>query len=357
MNLGTNSTGLGISSITAISGTTAWISAYPETAGTGGIWKTIDAGVTWTRQSSALFSNVNSYTNFVHFWDANNGIAQGDPESVEFEIYNTTDGGATWNRVNGANIPNPNINEAGYDNLYSVSGNTIWFGTDAGRIFKSTDKGLTWTVTQSPSIDFGLDRFTFSDINKGLLMINNPAALYKTTDGGTTWNLISATGFFNNEIAYIPSTSLVISVATSNPYGSSYSTDNGLTWTSIDAVYHGTLAFLNSSFGFSSSINTSAVAGGIFKYTGTQLAVPNFEIKKTILVYPNPTAGSLQLNSASSLLKEVAVFDLLGKQVYNSKFSALDKVDLNLKSLQTGTYVLKATSVSGKTESIKFMKK
>jgi hypothetical protein len=47
---------------------------------------------------------------------------------------------------------------------------------------------------------------------------------------------------------------------------------------------------------------------------------------------------------------------LLGRQVYSSKFSASNKVDLDLKSLQSGTYLLKTTSDSGKMETMKIMK-
>lgn len=374
---------LGISSITAVSATTAWISVYPIVADTseGGIWKTTDSGVTWTKQTSAQFSNlIDSYANFVHFWDANNGIAGGDPESGEFEIYTTSDGGTNWIRVDGANIPDPIITDAnpdpividlvgeyGYENLYAVSGNTIWFGTDRGRLFKSDDKGLTWNAYQTQSTDFMLDNFTFSDANKGLLTIyQEPILLYKTIDGGANWSPVARTGALLSDIAYIPGTSTVVStdygIRVDAPYsrvGSSYSTDDGLTWTDIDIDLfpHGTLAFLNDSFGFSAGFNTNATTGGIFKFTGIPLKAPSFDLKKQIFAYPNPTNGILHLDSEVSLIKGATVFDLLGRQVYSSTFSAINKVDLDLNSLQTGNYVLKVTSDSGKTETMKIMKK
>ncbi|MBF2708813.1 T9SS type A sorting domain-containing protein [Flavobacterium soyangense] len=354
---------LGISSITAVSATTAWISVYPIIADTseGGIWKTTDSGATWTKQTTTQFSNlIDSYANFVHFWDANNGIAGGDPEGGEFEIYTTTDGGTNWTRVDGANIPDPDAGgEYGYENIYTVSGNTIWFGTDTGRLFKSDDKGLTWTVNTvpTPSIDFALDRFTFSDANKGLLMTYDPVELFNTTDGGATWSPVTKTGnLFNTNISYIPGTSTVFSAASANPLGSSYSLDNGFTWITIDGVSHGELAFLNDSFGFSAGKNTDATTGGIFKFTGIPLKTPSFDLKNQISAYPNPTNGILHLDSEISLIKGATVFDLLGRQVYSSKFSNLNKADLDLKSLQTGNYVLKVTYDSGKTESMKVMK-
>jgi photosystem II stability/assembly factor-like uncharacterized protein len=362
INLGANSTDMGSSSITAVSASTAWISVSPGATNTGGIWKTIDGGTNWTKQPTALFNSVDSYPNFVYFWNATDGIAQGDPESNEFEIYTTTDGGTTWVRVPAGNIPDPSPigGEFGYFNLYSVSGNTIWFGTDQGRIFKSSDKGLTWTVNinPTPSLDFGLDRFTFSDENKGLLMLYNSVTLYKTTDGGANWALVPETGqLFNTNIAYIPGTSKVVSSAYANPLGSSYSLDDGLNWNTIDSgVFHGELAFLNDTFGFSAAENTDATTGGISKFTGIPLKAPNFDIKKQISIYPNPTNGLLHINSENSTIKEASVFDLLGRQVYNSNFSTLNKVDLDLKSLETGVYLLKVTSDTGKTETMKISK-
>lgn len=362
INLGPNSTDMGSSSITAASATTAWISVSPGVTNTGGIWKTIDGGTNWTKQPTALFDSADSYPNFVYFWDANNGIAQGDPEGGEFEIYTTSDGGTTWNRVPGANIPNPSPigAEFGYFNRYTVSGNTIWFGTDQGRIFKSSDKGLTWTVNliPTPSVDFALDRFTFSNANKGLLMLYSSATLYSTSDGGATWTLVPKTGnLFNTNIAYIPGTSKVISSAYANPLGSSFSLNDGLTWVTMDTgIFRGELAFLNDSFGFSAGMNTNATTGGISKFTGIPLKNANFDSNNHISAYPNPTNGTLYLNSDASQIKEAAVFDLLGKQVYKSNFSNLNNVSLDLKSLQTGAYLLKITSDSGKTETIKIMK-
>ena len=361
INLGANTSGLGITSISAISDQIAWISAAPDVSDFGGVWKTTDGGLTWTKQTTALFNNpTDSYTSFVHFWDASNGVTGGDTENGTFEIYTTSNGGNNWNRVIGANIPSSLVGEMGYVGVTSVVGNIFWFGTSAGRIFKSIDKGLSWTVTQTPSTDFnlGLDRFTFSDANNGLFMDhNNTTTLYKTTDGGNNWTSITTPGFYKTNIAYIPGTSTVIAGAAANPFGSSYSTDNGSTWTTIDSgVFHGTLAFLNDSFGFSAGINTNATTGGISKFAGLPLKTPSFEADKQIVAYPNPTNGILKINSNNSLIKEVSVYDLLGKEVFNSKFSPLNNVNLDLNSLQAGNYILKTTSDSGKTETTKILK-
>ncbi|HWS59662.1 MAG TPA: T9SS type A sorting domain-containing protein [Flavobacterium sp.] len=357
---GINTADLGISSISAISAITAWVSVFDDAGSTGGIWKTVDGGTNWTKQPTALFNSSKSYPNFVYFWDANNGITMGDPDGLEFEIYTTIDGGTTWTRVPGDNIPDANgVEEWGYFSLYSVSGNTIWFGTNKGRIFKSSDKGLTWKAYISvANADFGVDKFTFSNETKGLLMIENTQKLYNTTDGGVTWNPVITPDFYKSDIAYIPGTSIVVAGAAANPFGSSYSIDDGVTWTVIDnGIYHGTLAFLNDSFGFSAGLTTNATTGGISKFTGIPpLKTQKFDAEKQISAYPNPTNGILHLDSEFFQIKETKLFDLLGRQVFDLKFQPLNKVTLDLNSLQSGLYLLQATSDSGKTETMKIMK-
>ena len=37
-----------------------------------------------------------SFLNGVYFWNANVGVAYGDPEGTEYEIWRTTDGGVTF---------------------------------------------------------------------------------------------------------------------------------------------------------------------------------------------------------------------------------------------------------------------
>lgn len=91
IDLGVNSINLEIANISGVSATTAFAAVFPRAAGVnGGIWKTTDAGVSWTRQNSALFNGSTSFCSLVHFWDENNGVAVGDPEGGYYEIYTTS---------------------------------------------------------------------------------------------------------------------------------------------------------------------------------------------------------------------------------------------------------------------------
>lgn len=361
INLGTGQNTLNISSITAVSATTAWITAIPSPTGSGGVWKTIDGGSNWTKQTTALFDTDDSFPNLVYFWNENNGITQGDPSAGFFEIYTTTDGGTTWTRVPSANIPTPLADEYGYAVNYDVIGNTIWFGTDKGRLFKSTNQGLNWTATQSPITDFGgtvRGSYSFSDVNKGLLYAST-GILYKTTNGGTTWTAQTYTGNIGNRnIEYMPGTSTIVSVGTT-PNASvsytAYSTDEGLTWTeAMNGTQVTTLKFKDANIGFGGGFTISSTSGGIYKYNSTVLGTDDFVSAKNLTAYPNPTAGLLNISGKN--LNDITIFDMTGKQVMAKKVSTSDNLTLDVSALSGGIYLLNATNDSGSKSTLKFSK-
>jgi PKD repeat protein len=269
INIG--NTGLGISMIHAISSTTAWLAAYPTAGGqTGGIWKTTNGGTTWTRQATATFNNAASFTNVVHFWDANEGFCQGDPINGDFELYRTVNGGTTWTLVPGTSIPNPlNANEFGYTRQIEVVGNSVWFTTSVGRIYHSTDKGVTWSVYTSPISDFGgaittgmSANLSFSSATEGLIVDIN-GLVYKTVNSGATWTAVTTTGpVLTNGLCFIEGTNTVFTTGT----GSSFSQDGGVNWNIIDTEQHLYVEFINPSVGWSGWFNQSSTVDGMWKW-------------------------------------------------------------------------------------------
>ncbi len=271
-NINVGNVGLGISMIHGISSTTAWLAAYPNAAGQlGGIWKTTNGGATWTKQTTATFSNAASFTNVVHFWDANEGFCMGDPINGEFEIYRTVNGGTNWTLVSGANIPNPLSGEYGYTRQIDVFGNNAWFSTNKGRIFHSTDKGATWAVYTSPILDFGganiSGNFSYCSATVGYI-VTSGGAVYQTNNSGSTWVQLATTGpVFTNGLCAIPNTNVLFTTgAATGGSGSSYSLDAGLTWVQIDNQQHLYCDFLSPSIGWSGWFNTSSTQNGMWKW-------------------------------------------------------------------------------------------
>jgi photosystem II stability/assembly factor-like uncharacterized protein len=175
-----------ISNICGVSASKAFACLNPKQNTGGSILTTADSGKTWTEQNTANFEN--SWANWVYFFDTNNGVCMGDPFQKRFFVYTTNDGGNNWNRVDENNIPPALDNEAGLENSFEVYGNSIWYGTSVGRIYKSSDKGLTWSVQDSIFDSRNFYYFKFKDSTHIFAHeIDNSDLLYKSDDAGKTW--------------------------------------------------------------------------------------------------------------------------------------------------------------------------
>ena len=372
------STDLAPGSIHAISATTAYVAVFPNAATVqGGIWRTTDSGASWVKQTTALFNTgTESFPDLIHFWGTDTGVALGDPAGGYFEIYTTTNGGTNWTRVPSTNIPAPLDGEYGYTHNFDVVGNTIWCGTNKGRLYKSVDQGLNWTVSQSPIADFGSatisGNYAFRPLtgteteNQGLL-ISSDSGFWRTTDGGVTWAVEVPVGNFRNfDIAFVPGTAdtyVTTGVDPSNiGRGSSYSTDGGVTWIDINDFDTlpvdggGALEFYDPTHGLASGFTADSVTGGIWKWINdaTTLAKVDFTSSTTITASPNPTTGVLNVSGKN--ISQIAVYDILGKEVSNTSYSALSNVSLNLSSLNAGVYMVKVSNDLGNTSTIKVVK-
>ena len=238
---GTFNAGTGLSQLFAFDANTCW--AVFNTGATQGLYKTIDGGSTWIKKGGVYGSS--SFANVVHFFDGMYGVAQGDPVGGEYEIYVTVDGGETWTPVTGANIPNPTSGEYGITGNYCAYGDNIWFGTNQGRIFRSVDKGNTWTASLTV---FGntqvVNALMFDALHgfayRSYLDLGIEPELNETTDGGLTWTSFTTIGpSYARYFYHIPGTINTVIGSSSDPSGMgiSISEDGGHNWTEISYGY------------------------------------------------------------------------------------------------------------------------
>ena len=224
------------SNISAINADTAWVAMYNSTGG-GGIFRTNNGGGLWTQQTTAAFLAPNGFPNFVHFFDANNGVCMGDPNGGYFEIYTTSNGGALWSRVASTNILASLDQEYGTVNKFSTSGNLVTFVTTKGRIFVSQNKGLSWAYNP---ISTGADTLYAGWVQPKsateLLALcfpqtSGPAKIARSTNAGLTWQTSDWVGFVDNNAAGYAAVSstkgLHITLARSDAH---FSYDDGKNW-------------------------------------------------------------------------------------------------------------------------------
>jgi photosystem II stability/assembly factor-like uncharacterized protein len=252
--------------------------AYALSIGNGPssrIYKTTDAGATWTLQ----FKNDDpkGFFDAMSFWDRDHGIVIGDSIDNKFQILTTSDGGKTWVKVPEHALPPALASEGAFagsgTNIAALtpgrSSNDAWIGTGAGpkcRVLHTGDRGKTWTIADTPiaaSNSAGIFSVAFRDKNHGVIVggdyskekdaVDNAAI---TSDGGKTWTLVKISGF-RSVVRYVPGTKM--SLVAVGPQGSDTSDDDGKTWAPLASP--ATIAGFHT-FSFAPNAKTGFAAGG-----------------------------------------------------------------------------------------------
>ena len=207
------------------------------------IYKTTDGGETWKEQ----FRNKNEKAFFdaIACWDSRNCTAMSDPVDGHYVLISTANG-ESWKPVVSNNMPAAKDGEAafaasgtclitqGKNNIFLVSG-----GSDA-RVFRSTDRGATWTVAETPIVKgtagSGIFSIAMRDEKHGVIVGGNYEKadetkdnLAFTTDGGATWRLGNGLSGYRSAVASFDQKS-IIAVGTN---GTDLSKDGGKVWKKI----------------------------------------------------------------------------------------------------------------------------
>ncbi len=238
----------------ALDESTAWALAA-GVGPSGRIYQTIDGGARWTLQVQN--PEPTGFLDALAFWDAQHGVALGDPVRGRFQVLVTSDGGHTWAPVPATGLPEARAGEG----AFAASGTCLtaltpetgsaarsaWFvtgGPGKGRVFRTSDGGATWAVSETPvasSADSeGLFGVAFPSASTGVVVGGDyrqknaltPSAA-RTTDGGQAWQPVSLQpeGFYSG-ITVVPGAPRTL-VATGLA-GTSVSTDDGATWQPAD---------------------------------------------------------------------------------------------------------------------------
>ncbi|HIB38471.1 T9SS type A sorting domain-containing protein [Mesonia sp.] len=78
--------------------------------------------------------------------------------------------------------------------------------------------------------------------------------------------------------------------------------------------------------------------------------------KDQFSIYPNPTTGWFNIqNSSDQEIKDISIYNLLGRKVYNSE--NIEDNNINISQLQAGVYLVKVNTTNGNTITKKIIKK
>jgi hypothetical protein len=122
---------------------------------------------------------------------------------------------------------------------------------------------------------------------------------------------------------------------------------NGNAWTKYEATVIAPDTSVKFWFEVRAYNNTMVYLDDFSFFKNTTASVKNNAIVG-FAAYPNPVSkGILNISTASDFLKNITIFNLLGKQVLSSSFSGTQS-NIDVSSISAGIYILKVTE-AGKT--------
>lgn len=211
------------------------------------IYRTDDGGKSWRLQYENTTPGV--FFDGMAFWDANNGIAFGDPLEGRFTLLVTRDGGEHWTPVPAERSPPARDGEAAFaasGTAITLGGNReVWIGTGGGstaRVLYSADRGASWRAVETPAAAGparGIFGLAFRDRRHGVAVGGDyqdreasGGNLLLSKDGGRTWRLITSPGLTG--VQYGVSAAGRRTFVSVGPTGSAISNDDGATWRRLE---------------------------------------------------------------------------------------------------------------------------
>jgi photosystem II stability/assembly factor-like uncharacterized protein len=213
-----------------------------EPARAAHIYQTGDGGRTW----HLAFVNTDPaafYSCFDMFQDQRHGLAVSDPVGGRFQFLATDDGGRSWHVQRQVRMPAALTDEGAIDTgecLQTTGDHNVWLGTGfaaQARIFHSSDRGRTWTVTSSrltprdPS-GGGVFALDFKGQHSGLGIggsFDDPTNMLSAfSRTGHRWHSGEALPGLRYSVAWLPSTRR--SAVAVGPTGSDVTRDGGQSW-------------------------------------------------------------------------------------------------------------------------------
>lgn len=330
-----NTFDLGTSDITAVDANTAFVTLFGDSSRQG-VYKTTDAGLSWTRLN---VHNTGGFPNFTYFWNANEGVTGGDPVNGMWEVYTTSDGGVSW--LLSTNIVTPSPNEAGLTAEYAVTADgSLYFPTDQGQIIWTSNKGQSWNTIQQPTL--GQTQIAWGEQGLGVIYNLSSASLLVTEDGGFTWDPMERPyGGLGTilDITFVPGVTGNQILFATGTNGSAYG-EEGVGWFNIDGIYHGPVRFISPTVGWSGGISSANGQAGIWKWDSNVFGqtITDGSISGVVR-YSN--AAQTPMNNSTVGLYDLQSGNLVGTEITDAAGT------YSFPAVPAGDYELRVTTSKG----------
>ncbi|MCB9273405.1 MAG: T9SS type A sorting domain-containing protein [Lewinellaceae bacterium] len=341
--------------------TNAWLAAATKAAPhSGAVYHTTDGGLSWVEQSTAFVDSEAPF--FIHFWDAEDGLAFGTKRcpscSDNIVIYTTHDGGVKWTKAGGAEMPAQLEGEGliffSGNGYYQVMGDNIWFPTSKNRVFRSTDRGLSWEASGDIMVGPGrAASIAFKDELNGIVIAAFPNGAARTNDGGMSWTPVNIPSIiWSAEIDYIPGTEASYIVHNGAAWWTEmdnsimlFTHDAGETWDYFTSnVKLDCFEFLSPTLGFGGGGVNGYSSGGMYRWRWDIFTALREPLAGQCALSPNPAAHFLKVDlpEASSHAFVFQVFDAQGKMALQQMIQNGEQIEV--RSLPPGMYWAKAVA-------------
>ncbi len=188
-------------------------STWYVAAGSGGVWKTLNAGTTW----APIFDDQPSYSigcvtldpaRPETVWVGTGENVSGRHVGVGDGVYKSLDGGATWSNMGlGASehIARILVDPRDSDTVYAAAEGPLWSGGGERGVYKSSDGGASWEQALAIGDATGVTSLEFDPQDPdtlyaaayqrrrqvwGFLAGGPESGIYKSTDAGASWRRI-----------------------------------------------------------------------------------------------------------------------------------------------------------------------
>jgi photosystem II stability/assembly factor-like uncharacterized protein len=189
-------------------------STWYVAVGSGGIWKTTNAGTTW----KPVFDDQTSYSigcitvdpdNPAVIWVGTGENVGGRHVGFGDGVYKSLDGGSTWKKMGlerSEHIGRIIVDPTSSDTVYVAVQGPLWSAGGERGLFKTTDGGATWECILSAGEYTGVNDVvidprdpqvlyaaTHQRMRNVAVLINGgpESGIHKSTDGGATWRKLN----------------------------------------------------------------------------------------------------------------------------------------------------------------------